>query len=146
MFTTAPPSPASINGTAVLVSAWAVATLKWNARSMKPGEVSRNARGIAPPTLLTTTSRRPNASCAVWGRCQMRKHLVVVLVSSVVVLVAFGADAATHGVTAPPSVVVPVVLPAPTAPNAAALAERTALLNQQAALQHAAVEDLRRRV
>ena len=39
-------------------------TLKWKACSRRPGEVSMNGRGMAPPTLLTTRSRRPKASRA----------------------------------------------------------------------------------
>ena len=39
-------------------------TLKWKACSRRPGEVSMNGRGMAPPTLLTTRSSRPKASRA----------------------------------------------------------------------------------
>src|SRR5918994_107904 len=65
MLTTAPPSPSSIIGTAARVRAWAVVTLKWNASSRYRVDVFMNALGIVPPTLLTTTSRRPNDSRAV---------------------------------------------------------------------------------
>ena len=51
-------------GTAAVVSACAVETFQWNARSRKPTDVSRYVRGIVPPTLFTTTSIRPNASFA----------------------------------------------------------------------------------
>ena len=51
----------SISGIAAVISAWAVETLKRKASSNASAVVSRNGRGMAPPTLLTTTSRRPNA-------------------------------------------------------------------------------------
>ena len=51
-------------GIAAVISAWAVETLKRKASSNASAVVSRNGRGMAPPTLLTTTSRRPNASRA----------------------------------------------------------------------------------
>src|SRR5918995_776630 len=60
MLTTAPPSPSSMIGTAARVRAWAVVTLKWNASSRYRVDVFMNALGIVPPTLLITTSRRPN--------------------------------------------------------------------------------------
>ena len=67
MLTTAPPSPSSMSGGAAR-SAWAVDTLKWNARSKRPIAVSEKGRGVVPPTLLTTTSSRPNSSRAVVAR------------------------------------------------------------------------------
>ncbi len=41
-----------------------MATLKWKASSMVLADVSMNAWGIVPPTLLTTRSSRPKASRA----------------------------------------------------------------------------------
>ena len=62
------PSPCSnINGTATRFRACAVVTLKWKASSRYSGVVSRNGRGIAPPTLLITTSSRPNSLRATGG-------------------------------------------------------------------------------
>lgn len=48
-------------GSAACVSRCAVDTLKWNARSSTSTDVSVNGAGIAPPTSLTTMSRRPRA-------------------------------------------------------------------------------------
>ena len=62
MFTIEPPPPSSMIGTAARVRAWAVSTLKLNARLMNPVEVSSSGRGVVPPTLLTTMSSRPNTS------------------------------------------------------------------------------------
>ena len=66
-------------GTAARFSAWAVATLKWKASSMYSGVVISKGNGTAPPTLLTTMSRRPNsrramvASSAIAARSE-RSH------------------------------------------------------------------------
>jgi len=69
MLTTAPvPSFSSITGTAARVSACAVDTFHSKARVIALGVVSRNARGMDPPTLLTTMSRRPKASLAAPAR------------------------------------------------------------------------------
>jgi hypothetical protein len=63
--TTAPPPPSSMSGTAARVRAWAVATFQENSRIIRSGDVSRNGRGMVPPTLLTTTSTRPSSALAM---------------------------------------------------------------------------------
>lgn len=59
-----PPECSSINGTAAVVRACAVATLNVKASRMSFVEVLNRAFGMVPPTLLTTTSSFPNASTA----------------------------------------------------------------------------------
>ena len=65
MPTTAPPPVSSIVGTAARVRAWAVATFHENSRMSRLGDVSRNGRGIVPPTLFTTMSMRPSSRAAI---------------------------------------------------------------------------------
>ena len=60
-----PPECSSISGTAAVVSAWAVATLKVNASRRSLVDVVSSVFGMVPPTLLTTMSSLPNASTAV---------------------------------------------------------------------------------
>ena len=65
MLTTAPcPTVSTIWRAASLVSVNGAVTLKANVRAMNPSLVSKAARGIAPPALLTRMSRRPNSSTA----------------------------------------------------------------------------------
>ena len=59
---------ASRCGTAARVRLCAVATLNSKARLRCRGAVSRKGRGMAPPTLLTTMSSRPNALTAASAR------------------------------------------------------------------------------
>ena len=59
-----PPECSSISGTAAMVSAWAVATLKVNASLRSLVEVVSSVLGMVPPTLLTTMSSFPKASTA----------------------------------------------------------------------------------
>ena len=65
MLTTAPrPTVSTICRAASLVSVSGAVTLKAKVLAMKPSLVSRAARGMAPPALLTRMSRRPNSSTA----------------------------------------------------------------------------------
>ena len=59
-----PPECSSISGTAALVSACAVATLKVNASFRSLVDVVSSVFGIVPPTLFTTRSSLPKASMA----------------------------------------------------------------------------------
>jgi hypothetical protein len=59
-----PPECSSINGTAAVVSACAVATLKVNASRRSLVEVVNSVFGMVPPTLFTTMSSLPKASMA----------------------------------------------------------------------------------
>ena len=68
MLTTDPLPVSSRWGSAAAVSANAVLTLKWNAPSNVFTSVSVNGIGMEPPTLLTTTSSRPNSATAVSTR------------------------------------------------------------------------------
>ena len=62
-----PPECSSISGTAAMVSACAVATLKVKASRRSLVDVVSRAFGMVPPTLLTTMSSLPNASTASAG-------------------------------------------------------------------------------
>ena len=62
MLTTAPlPTVSTIWRAASLVSVSGAVTLKAKVRAMNPSLVSRAARGMAPPALLTRMSSRPNS-------------------------------------------------------------------------------------
>jgi hypothetical protein len=63
-----PPRTDALAGAAAVTRACAVDTLKWNACSRSLTVVSRYGAGVAPPTLLTITSRRPNVSAASRAR------------------------------------------------------------------------------
>ena len=63
-----PPECSSINGTAAVVSACAVATLNVNASRRSLVEVVNSVLGMVPPTLFTTMSSLPKASTACAGQ------------------------------------------------------------------------------